>query len=228
MVRFALSSLLLVSLAACSLNSRSITAGFSDPEPATAALPAKKRPEDSRALGGDPSANRDAPVVAKGDGVKVAALDKAPTGTFEKAPRGILSDRDYTHTSLSAEIARDLINQYRKENGLKPLVLNADLTNAAKDHSRDLAKWDRISHYGSDGSNPWDRVKRAGYKARVAAENVGTGQVTFNEVLKGWKESPGHNKNLLMRDVEHMGIALVQDPKTEFKSFWTLVLGASM
>jgi len=25
-----------------------------------------------------------------------------------------------------------------------------------------------------------------------------------------------------------MGIALVQDPKTEFKSFWTLVLGSSM
>jgi len=25
-----------------------------------------------------------------------------------------------------------------------------------------------------------------------------------------------------------MGIALVQDPKTEFKSFWTLVIGSSM
>ncbi|MFL6931233.1 MAG: CAP domain-containing protein, partial [Xanthobacteraceae bacterium] len=94
--------------------------------------------------------------------------------------------------------------------------------------ARDLAKWDRISHYGSDGSNPWDRVKRAGYNAKVAAENVGTGQVAFDEVLKGWQASPGHNKNLLMSDVEHMGIALVQDPKTEFKTFWTLVLGARL
>ena len=46
--------------------------------------------------------------------------------------------------------------------------------------------------------------------------------------MKGWKESPGHNKNLLLADADHMGIALVQDPKTEFKSFWTLVVGASM
>ena len=95
-------------------------------------------------------------------------------------------------------------------------------------HSRDLAKWDRISHYGSDGSNPWDRVKRAGYPAKVAAENVGTGQVDFAEVLRGWKDSPGHNKNLLLADANEMGLALVQDPKTEFKSFWTLVVGAPM
>ncbi len=99
---------------------------------------------------------------------------------------------------------------------------------AAKAHSRDLAKWDRISHFGSDGSNPWDRVKRAGYKARLAAENVGTGQATLEEVMAGWKKSPGHNKNLLLRDAEHMGIALVQAPKTEFRTFWTLVIGSRL
>ena len=27
-----------------------------------------------------------------------------------------------------------------------------------------------------------------------------TGQASFDEVLKGWKESPGHNKNLLLSD----------------------------
>ena len=100
------------------------------------------------------------------------------------------------------------------------------LVEAAKNHSRDLAKWDRISHYGSDGSNPWDRVKRAGYNAKLAAENVGTGQVTVDEVMKGWQNSPGHNKNLLLMDASDMGIALVQDNKTEFKTFWTLMVGS--
>jgi uncharacterized protein YkwD len=46
--------------------------------------------------------------------------------------------------------------------------------------------------------------------------------------MRGWKESPGHNKNLLLGDATHMGIALVQDPRTEFKSFWTLVIGSPM
>ena len=123
-------------------------------------------------------------------------------------------------------MARDLVNAYRKEKGLRPLKLQPNLTEAARAHSRDLAKWDRISHFGSDGSNPWDRVKRAGYSAKLAAENVGTGQASIQEVIKGWKASPGHNKNLLLPEAQHMGIALVQDPKTEFKTFWTLVIAS--
>lgn len=217
MYRVALSAGLAVSLTACSLGSNSISQGFEDTPKTTAAV---SRPAVKGAgLGGDPASPRP---------TQVANLDKAPPGTFEKAAPGVLGDRDYSATRLNAEMARDVINAYRKEKGLKPLKLNPELTEAAKGHSRDLSKWDRISHYGSDGSNPWDRVKRSGYKARLAAENVGTGQVDFMEVMKGWKESPGHNKNLLLADAEHMGIALVQDPKSEFKSFWTLVLGSPM
>jgi uncharacterized protein YkwD len=206
-------------LAGCALGTSSISSGVAE-SPKTTSSIASKSVAKGAGLGGDPQAPRN---------IQLAKLDdKAPAGTYEKAPAGALADRDYSQTHLQAEMARDLINGYRKEKGLKPLKLNPELTDAAKGHSRDLAKWDRISHYGSDGSNPWDRVKRAGYKARLAAENVGTGQVNFDEVMKGWKDSPGHNKNLLLGDAEHMGIALVQDPKTEFKSFWTLVLGSPM
>ena len=230
MFRFSLPGVLALALTACSLSAPPIMSGFTDaPPPATpATLSASRRATSTGAMGGEPATTR-ANASAATAGTRVARLDdKAPAGTFEKAPTGALSDRDYSHTSLDAERARDVINQYRIDHKLKPLKLNAELTAAAKLHSRDLAKWDRISHYGSDGSTPWDRVKRSGYKPRVTAENVGTGQISFEEVMRGWKDSPGHNKNLLMPEVEHMGIALVQDPKTEFKSYWTLVLGASM
>jgi len=219
MYRVALTVGLATALAGCSLGSTSITSGFTEPETTASVSPASYLTPKSTGLGGEPSAPR---------GTQFAMLDKAPSGTYEKAEPGVLSNRDYSHTSLNAEMARDVINAYRKKFGLKPLRLNAELTEAAKAHSRDLAQWDRISHYGSDGSNPWDRVKRTGYKARLAAENVGTGQINFNEVMKGWEESPGHNKNLLTPDAVHMGIALVQDPHSEFKSFWTLVLAAPM
>lgn len=227
MYRVLLMAAVAVTLSACSLNTGALSSGFAeDSSPTTASIspsPSIESSISSGSYGADSEPER--PAKAK---TEVAALDKAPSGSFEKAPRGSLADRDYSTTSLDAEKARDLINQYRRDKGLKPLQLNAALTEAAKEHSRDLAKWDRISHYGSDGSNPWDRVKRTGYKARLAAENVGTGQISFDEVLRGWKESPGHNKNLLLADARDMGLALVQDPKTEFKSFWTLVIGASM
>ena len=227
MYRVALSAGLILFLGACSLGSTSISSGFAEQSNTTSSV----RPSpavESVALGGEPGTWRTT-VPAPTPATRVASLDdRAPTGSYERAPVGALGDRDYSQTALDPQKARDFVNQYRRDKGLKTLKLNAELTAAAKSHSRDLAKWDRISHYGSDGSNPWDRVKRTGFKARLAAENVGTGQVNFEEVLRGWKESPGHNKNLLLADATHMGIALVQDPKTEFKSFWTLVIGAPM
>jgi uncharacterized protein YkwD len=229
MYRVALTAGVTAALAGCSLGSSTISSGFADEPKATASIskPSTKSVGKSVGLGGEPATPRGA--TPSNGGLQLAKLDdKAPTGSYEKAAPGILADRDYSRTQLDAQMARDLVNAYRKEKSLKPLKLNPELTAAAKAHATDLSKWDRISHYGSDGSNPWDRVKRTGYKARLTAENVGTGQIDFSEVMKGWKDSPGHNKNLLMTDADHMGVALVQDPKSEFKSFWTLVIGSPM
>jgi uncharacterized protein YkwD len=218
MFRVVLPACVSLLLVGCGMASSSLTAGFADSGQPTSAI--TPRPSD-RSSGTQVAST--APLE------RPATLnDRAPKGSFERAPHGALSDRDYSHTSLDADKARDMINAYRKSKGLKPLRLDVTLTEAAKAHSRDLAKWDRISHYGSDGSNPWDRVKRVGYPAKLAAENVGTGQVSIDEVIKGWQASPGHNKNLLLSDAQDMGIALVQDPRTEFKTFWTLVIGSQL
>ncbi len=211
-------------LSGCSLNNQAASLGFGSPEPQRdASVPLFQR--DLK-----PKTTARAPKKSQSNSrTRVAALDqRSQDRSYAKAPPGALSDRDYTRTALNVEVARAKINAYRKAKGLRPLKLSADLTRAAKAHSRDLAKWDRISHYGSDGSNPWDRVKRTGFRAQLAAENVGTGQATFDEVLTGWKNSPGHNKNLLLGDATHMGIALVNAPNTEFKTFWTLVIGTPM
>jgi uncharacterized protein YkwD len=212
MLRFILPAVLAISLTGCGAIGYSLTANLPGSGTPTGKAPRVKTAE--------------ARTDFKTKVAAATADDKAPKGSFEKAPSGALSGRDYAATKLDAELARDLVNAYRKDKGLRPLKLQPNLTEAARGHSRDLAKWDRISHFGSDGSNPWDRVKRAGYNAKLTAENVGTGQISIQEVIKGWKNSPGHNKNLLLADAEHMGIALVHDPKTEFKTFWTLVVGS--
>ncbi len=201
-----------------------------EPKPLTLNLADGQTPPVDRSFGGtslgDHAGTSASPTASATSRPRTAMLiDRAPPRTSRKAPPGALADRNYETTKLDVAKAQALINAYRKKSGLRPLALDAKLTAAAKAHSLDLAKWDRISHYGSDGSNPWDRVRRAGYQPTLAAENVGTGQVTLAEVFKGWQNSPGHNKNLLLKDARHMGIALVYDPKTEFKTFWTLVLG---
>jgi len=223
MVRVAILAIVACLLAACSLGPRSLGFGFnggigSSPEPALSGGIAGTAPK---------TATPKRSVTDKS--YRTSALDTSNSDrSYRKAPPGALADRDYGAAKLDSTEAVAMVNAYRKQNGLRALQLEPLLTQAAKGHSRDLSKWDRISHYGSDGSNPWDRVKRTGYKARLAAENVGTGQATLAEVFKGWQQSPGHNKNLLLPEATQMGIALVYDPKTEFKTFWTLVIGTPM
>jgi uncharacterized protein YkwD len=127
---------------------------------------------------------------------------------------------------LDPAAAAKLVNSYRAQKGLKPLKLNTRLSEAARKHSEDLAKSDRISHYGSDGSDAWDRVRKTGYGARITAENVGTGQQSLEEVFRGWQKSKDHNANLLLGDAEELGIAVVYKPDSQFKTFWTMVVAS--
>ncbi len=153
-------------------------------------------------------------------GLALSACAERPAGKSVPEPRLALSQ-----VTLEPGTARRMINAYRAERGLPALALEKRLTRAAMQHARDLAKGDRISHTGTDGSDPWTRVRANGYKPRLAAENVGAGQRSFGELLQGWKESPGHNKNLLLADATQMGIALVKTPNGKYRTFWTLVLG---
>ena len=229
MYRVILAATSVLFLAGCSMGTSAISSGFAGPGP-TASIKPRLRP--STTLGGVPRSRttRKSRNKSRKADKQLASLgrDAAPSGSYKTLRRGSLDKRNYRGVHLDIEKARKLINAYRQKKGLRALSVDVKLTKAAKGHSRDLARWDRISHYGSDGSNPWDRVKRSGYNARLAAENVGTGQNTIEEVFKGWQKSPGHNKNLLLADAKHMGLALVHDPKTEFKTFWTLVVGARM
>lgn len=128
--------------------------------------------------------------------------------------------------TLDPQAARRQINAYRAGKGLKPLALDPRLARAAERHAADLARHGRIAHEGSDGSNPWGRVRKAGFEPQLAAENVGAGQVSFDEVLAGWKDSLAHNRNLLLPDATHMGVALATAPGTRYRTYWALVLGA--
>lgn len=147
-----------------------------------------------------------------GEPVRTRIVERA--GTLETAPK------------LDPERARHIINAYRAREGLKPLTLDPKLAAAAREHSQDLARHDQISHKGTDGSTPWSRVEKSGYRAQLAAENVAVGQITLEEVIKDWQDSPSHNANLLQREATQMGIALVFRPDTKYRSFWTLVLGS--
>ena len=65
---------------------------------------------------------------------------------------------------------------------------------------------------------------RAGYHAKIASENVASGQKSFSDVLRFWKESSGHRSNLLRPNVTAAGVAMAKNKSG--RPYWILVLGA--
>ena len=120
------------------------------------------------------------------------------------------------------------LNNYRAQYGLNPISLNMKLVDASDSHAKDLAIHGIISHTGTDGSSHSERAKRAGYFYTIIAENVATGQNSWDEVFQAWQDSPGHNENLLLPDVTEFGVALAHDPTTQYKNYWAMLVGAPL
>jgi uncharacterized protein YkwD len=82
---------------------------------------------------------------------------------------------------------------------------------------------DQISHK-IGGSLP-KRVTAAGYDWGAAAENLGAGYASLDDVIAGWKASAGHRQNLLNPRVTEIGIAAVATPSgSKHRNYWALIL----
>lgn len=131
-------------------------------------------------------------------------------------------------TPLEAEVVR-LTNEFRAQNGCSvALQVSTQLTTAARAHSTDMAVNNFFDHTGSDGSQPWDRMTAAGYKWRMAAENIEGGAPTAQEAFNDWKNSKSHRENMLNCEYTDIGIGYVSDPNDPVKyyHYWTQDFGA--
>lgn len=132
--------------------------------------------------------------------------------------------------SPAAVIAATLaaINAFRSEHGLRPVAIEPRLAEAARDHARDMAKMQTMSHTGSDGSGFETRLARVCYPYMTAAENVAAGGADPAGVVARWIASPPHRQNLLLADVTDAGIGHANGfPGDPFRHYWALALGTA-
>jgi len=106
-----------------------------------------------------------------------------------------------------------------------PLRESRDLDEAAKRHARDMVRRKFFEHTGSDGSQPKDRVLRAGYQSRLTGENIALGPQSAEEVVAGWLASPGHCENIMDSRFQDMGIA-VASGRGRGQVYWVQTFGS--
>jgi hypothetical protein len=112
-------------------------------------------------------------------------------------------------TNITIEEILRHVNEERQKNGLKPLVLSTELSQAAMNKATDMFKNDYWAHISPTGVTPWDFISESGYKYIYAGENLAKNFDTSKEVFQAWMNSPTHKANLLKNEYTEIGLAVI-------------------
>jgi uncharacterized protein YkwD len=121
----------------------------------------------------------------------------------------------------------NLINEYRADNGVGPLVFSDTLNQAAAWKSEHMAT---NSYFGHDdeGLNRdfVERLRDCDYTANTwLAENIAAGNASATGTFEQWRASPGHNSNMLNPNMVAIGVARVFQSEAQFGWYWTAEFG---
>ncbi|MDX1666471.1 MAG: CAP domain-containing protein [Saprospiraceae bacterium] len=139
----------------------------------------------------------------------------------------LIRDESISGPSLASEML-EAVNHLRSEGcycGSKwmgpvaSLSWNDKLERAATRHVIDMERNDFFSHTGSDGSSSAQRVNDSGYRWRAVGENIAWGYSSVQKVVVGWKNSPGHCRNIMDPGYTEMGAA-------HYQSYWAQTLAS--
>jgi len=101
-----------------------------------------------------------------------------------------------------------LSNLHRLRSGVSLLRIDSRLSNAARAHSDDMLARGFFDHTNPDGAGPSVRAANFGY-AFGSGENIATNtKGTARSLFQQWRDSPGHNQNMLSPDYPAAGMGI--------------------
>ncbi len=103
---------------------------------------------------------------------------------------------------------------------VRPLSWDHRLERAAQGHARDMVRHAHFEHRGTDGRDPGERARHAGYHWWAVAENIARHQSTVDQVMRDWLASPDHCRQLLSPKYVELGAA-------ESGGYWSQMFAVS-
>lgn len=122
---------------------------------------------------------------------------------------------DASVLSFEKEVVR-LVNEIRKQNGLRELTYDWQLSRVARIKSEDMRDNKYFSHTSPTYGSPFQMMKSFGITYRSAGENIARGQATPQAVVNAWMNSSGHRANILNPSFTHIGVGYAQNGR-----YWT-------
>lgn len=119
-------------------------------------------------------------------------------------------DNNYAGLTSQENLMLGLINNERKELGLKPLILHLELVRLARLKSQDIVNKNYFAHTSPTYGSFYQMVYNAGIPFRQVGENLAKARdVTKAHILL--MASEGHKKNILSPTFTHLGIGISND-----------------
>ena len=144
-----------------------------------------------------------------------------PRSPFHRVLKGLLLLALMTlpQATAHAESPAALISTFRLANGESKVTLDPTLTAIARAQADTMAAKAVMDHdvLGAFSS----RIAPA--KAGRAAENIAYGYEDFPRTLNQWINSPGHRKNLLLKDAAKVGVASARSAVNQ-RTYWAMVI----
>lgn len=122
---------------------------------------------------------------------------------------------DAQQTSYEKEVVR-LVNEARRNSGLRELTYNWELSRVARYKSQDMRDNSYFSHTSPTYGSPFRMIKSFGISYKTAGENIARGQASPAAVVSAWMSSPGHRANILNPSFTEIGVGYVADGR-----YWT-------
>ncbi len=126
---------------------------------------------------------------------------------------GMMEEKHSAILGITANFNQDDLllqtNAKRAEQGLPPLQLNPQLSQAAYEKAQDMMAKNYWAHNAPDGTTPWFFIKNSGYEYMYAGENLARGFSTAPDVVNAWMGSPGHRENILSTNYDDVGFAVI-------------------
>lgn len=131
---------------------------------------------------------------------------------------------DQSESQVIPQRVLQQVNTLRANVAAPPMTLNPQLSAAAAAHSRDMAAQNRSWHWGSDGSSPMERARRAGYFGTLVGENISETYENDVQTLNAWMATRDTRDVIMDPSATNLGIAWYQEQSG--KVWWTLLTGS--
>jgi len=105
----------------------------------------------------------------------------------------------------------ELINEYRKQNGLEDLKPISRLQDMAKLKAEDIVENEYFSHTSENLGTPFEMLNENNVEYKVAGENL-AGNISSEKAVEAWINSPAHRDNILDKEFEYTGIYVIESP----------------